>query len=107
MSTLSEFLGLPGRVTALETQQRTIMINLTNLSASFTTFASDFSKFKTDLSTFLAALPAPDTTTQTAIDGFTAQLGTMDQSVQGMDASLQPAQSTGGVQNPAPAPAGV
>lgn len=68
------------------------MLDLTKFSASFSAFAGDFSTFKTDLTTFLANLPAStDPANQAAIDGFTAQVATMDTSVQAMDASLKPA----------------
>lgn len=67
-------------------------MDITKFSTSFTKFAGDFTQFKGDLTAFLNSLPVPDPAQQAQIDGFTAQLGDMDTSVQAMDASLKPAQ---------------
>lgn len=66
-------------------------IDTSKLAEGFSTFATDFGQFSTDLGNFLKNLPAPDTTTQAAIDGFTTQLAGFDDQIKTMDASLNPA----------------
>lgn len=92
-NTLGEILT---KLTSIKGDTKKTMADVSNLSTAFTKFAGDFSTFKTDLTAFLGTLKPEDPAVQTAIDGFTASLGTMDTDVQGMDASLKPAASAAG-----------